>query len=412
VTRVTLDNGIRVLLEPDDGEILALRATAPGGLLGERATHSGRAAAWARVVARATETRGIGQVAPAMEALGGHLGAMAGRNTQALRADLPADRGLEGLELFLDALAAPTFPPEEVTRARQELLEAIDQLDDDPGRRLAEATWAAACPGHPWSLPIGGSRGAIARLRSPALRDLHDRWRGGGGLVLSLAGALDADRALARIRERLGQLPRRAWVPARAAPRFPRATRRLVVESGREQGIVSVAYAGGGVHAPSAPALEVLGAVLNGQAGRLFMELREAHGLAYAVGAQVEDGVFPGLVVVSLATDPGRVAEAERRVLAALATVGAGMIGATEVDRAKATLAGAVAAELQSCAARAAEAASHEVLGLDGTAYRAALHRFERVTTEQVRGVAAALFARPAVIACLVPGRARRRSSG
>lgn len=412
VRRVTLENGLRVLLEPDRGEILSLRAVAAGGLLGERPAWSGRAAAWARVVTRATETRGLGQVATAMESLGGHLGALAGRNTQAVRADLPSDRGMEGLELFLDALAAPTFPAEEVARAREELVEAIEQLDDDPGRRLLEATWAAACPAHPWSLPIGGTRAGLGRVRTAALAELHAQWRGAEGLVLAVAGAMDADQVIARIRERLGTLPPREWRPAKAAPRFPRRARRVEVRSAREQAIVAMAFCGGGAREPTSPALDVLAAVLNGQAGRLFMELREAHGLAYAVGASVEDGIFPGLVTVSLATEPGRVDEAERRMAAVLERIAAGAIEAAEVERAKATLGGAVATELQSCAARAAEAAGQELLGLDGTRYRAAMHRFEAVSAEATRALAARVLSQPVVIARLVPARARGRRSG
>jgi zinc protease len=135
------------------------------------------------------------------------------------------------------------------------------------------------------------------------------------------------------------------------------------------------------------------------------MELREAHGLAYSVGAASHEGLHPGLFVCSVATDPARMAEAERRLADSLARAAVGPISAQEFERARRYLLGAIELDLQTAGARANLAAYTELYGRDGLAYRSLVRdRLERVSVEEVRGCARALLSRPLVRGRLVPG--------
>lgn len=399
----TLPNGLRVLLDPDGGEVVAMRIVGFGGALAERPGTCGRLAAWAQVAAVASGGRNAMAVSRAVERLGGGLGGSGGRSSQGIRAEFPAEHAEAGLDLFLDAVLAAEFPEAEVDRVRGELLAALAERDDSPELRVAERIWSLACPHHPWALPMSGTERGISGLDGDALRRLHRRWLTAGNLVVCVTGGFDPGLMLERLQDRLCHVPAGSWTPCPTPPAHPEQTRRDRIRSGREQAHVAMAFAAPAVHDPDQIPSEVLTAILGGQSGRLFLELREAHGLAYAVGAGAMSGVHPGLLICSLATDPARAAEAESRLTEVLGALRDGAIRHDEVDRARSSILGGWETEMQTASARAAEAAVAELYGLGGTSYRQNVRKVQTVTVSDVQRVAARVLARPLAVVSLVP---------
>ena len=403
VLRHLLPGGATVLVERDDSPIGAIRVVGMGGQLNERAARAGRASLWARTVGRGAGGLTADALGHAAVGLGGAIGAACGRSSQALRAEFPAESFSPGLELVILALTDPSFETEELEQARAAMLDELASRDDDPGERLHTAVWSAACPGHPWGLDPAGTRGTLARLSAPALRTLHRAWAQPANLVVAISGDIDSEYALGRLRSAMAGLPGGSRRAAPAPLRLPPSPRRVTLKSGRDQAHLAVVWPGVAVSDPRAPALDVLMELLSGQSGRLFLELREEEGLAYAVGAESIESVVGGRVVASLATDPARLDEAELRLLACIARVASGTITAAELERARASVLGAAEAELQTAGARASEAAFAERYGLDGTRYRSILRRVGTVQLGEVTSLAAELFAAPLVVGRLSP---------
>lgn len=402
VQRHVLPGGMRVLFEEDEGSIAAIRIVGVGGQLAETRGLAGRAAMWMRTVARGASGLSGEALGRAVSNLGGSLGASGGRSSQGLRADLPAENFPAGLELLLHTLLSPTFEPTELDHARAALLEDLSARDDDPGDRLELAVWAAAFPGHAWGLDPSGTVGSLKRISPATLRRLHAAWARPRNLVVAISGEFDAEYALGRLRHLEGRLTAGpAFTPP--VPPAPIPQGRLSLRSARDQAHCLMAWEGLTVADPEVGALDVLVEILGGQAGRLFLELREAEGLAYSVGASSLDGLVAGMLTCALATDPSRLDEAERRLRACVARVAGGDLPEAEVERARAALLGSAEAELQTVGVRAAEAAFSELYGLDGTRYRAVLRRAEGVTRDQVAILAARLLQEPRLVGRLAP---------
>ncbi len=402
--RVVLDNGVRVLFCPDDGEVAGVRIAGMGGAFAERPASAGRGSAWARALLRGAGDLDAFGFAAAVESLAGSVGASSGRSSQAVRGEFVASRFEEGLALVADALTRPRFDEGEVNHVRDELVEALSEREDHPEHLLGERVWAAAYGRHPYALSALGTRSIIDGLRPSLLSAHHRRWATGGNLVVGVAGAFDPDAVLAVLRRTLGKLPAGAPLELPSMPVRPEAPLQVRLRSGREQAHIALAFPGVSVHEAIQPDVDVLAALLGGQGGRLFVELREAHGLAYAVGAASHEGVHPGLLVCTVATDPERADEAERRLDESLARAAAGTITAEEVDRARRYILGAIELDLQTASSRANLAAYTELYGQDGLRYRSIVRqRIEQVKEEGVRGAAARLLERPLVRARLVP---------
>lgn len=398
--REVLPNGVRLLLQPEDAPVAAARFVGIGGALAETAATVGRSLAWSRVLPQGAGRRGAAAYAAAVERLAGAVGAVSGRSSQAIRAEAPA-AGFPGiLELALDALLEPRFDAAEVEAVRDELRALRAERDDHPDTRLDEALWRAVMPGHPWALPSLPAESALRRVQPGALRALHARWCVGGNLVVAVTGGFDPDAVAEVLREALGALP-----PGTAAlPPAPvlRTAGRVTVRGGHQARVV-LAFPGVAIGDPEQPALEVLAAALSAQAGRLFVELRERHGLAYAVSASSHDGVQQGLFVAGLGCDPERLDEAEARLAGCLARVAAEGLTEAEVDRARRYLLGALAADQQVTSARASSLAYAEAYGLGAEGWLdRARARIRAVDVDAVRAVAARL-ATPLAVGRVTP---------
>lgn len=402
--RVVLPNGVRVLLEPDDGEVAAVRIAGLGGAFAEDAATAGHGTAWARAVVRGCGDLDAIAFAGAVERIAGTVTASSGRSSQAIRGEFVAARFEEGLALCADVILRPRFEAAEVGRVRHELKDALAEREDHPEHMLAERVWAEAYGAHPYGLPVLGTPATVKRVGPKLLAARHRAWAVGANLVVGVAGAFDPDRVLALLTDTVGRLPAGAPLALPERPVFPADVRDVTLRSGREQAHIAFAFPGAALSDPFQPDLEVLAAVLGGQGGRLFVELREAHGLAYAVGAASHDGVHPGLLVCTVATDPERAAEAEARLTESLARAASGALTDDEIARARRYILGASELDLQTATSRANLAAYTELYGEDGLRYRSLVReKIAGVRDDEVRRRAAITLARPVVRGRLLP---------
>ena len=151
-------------------------------------------------------------------------------------------------------------------------------------------------------------------------------------------------------------------------------------------------------------ALGVLNAALGGgTSSRLFQEVREKRGLAYSVFSFASQHVDAGLVGVSVGCLPSKLDQVLAVVRSELAKVAESGITAEELARGKGQLKGGLVLGLEDSASRMtrlgkSELVDDELLGIDEV-----LARVEAVTLDDVRALAAELFAGPEILAVVGP---------
>ena len=128
--------------------------------------------------------------------------------------------------------------------------------------------------------------------------------------------------------------------------------------------------------------------LLAGQGGRLFLELRDRKGLAYAVNAANVEAFAPGFFAVYIGTAPEKLEEAERSMNAELARLLEAPPAEDELLRAKRHLAGNFEIDLQRSSARAAHLSLDALYGLGADADRFYVERILAVGAEDVLRVA------------------------
>ncbi len=145
-------------------------------------------------------------------------------------------------------------------------------------------------------------------------------------------------------------------------------------------------------------ALKVATTVLGGgMSSRLFTELRDKRGLAYAVGATCSFSALNGSFVAYIGTKPGSQQEAEEGLWTEVRALRDTPVEEAELQRAKNYITGNFLRDLETCRARAAQEAGDIALGL-GEGYA---HKWRdeilAVTSRDVMRVANRCFLDPCV---------------
>jgi predicted Zn-dependent peptidase len=146
-------------------------------------------------------------------------------------------------------------------------------------------------------------------------------------------------------------------------------------------------------------------AVGGGMSSRLFQEIREKRGLVYSVGSALSHYAGTGAFSVYAGCSPKRVPEVLRLVREELARVAAEGITGEEVARGRGQLKGGLVLGLEDTGSRMSRLGKSELAYGEYLPVREVLARLEAVTEDQVREVAADLFARPTCLAVVGPYR-------
>lgn len=380
--RVVLQNGITIIMLPDSSPLAAIRLVALGGGLSEQAATAGTRSAWSRMLLSGAGEHDTKSFSRAVEGLAGDISGIAGRNTVGLCGNFPSETFIEGLHRCADLITSPHFDTKQWAHVHEEMREHLLTLDDRPsevaGRALNKRLWR----GHPWSLPGGGSLSSIRRINSTHLKRVHQAHFHADNIVIALSGGFEPAAALDTLEQRF-QLPTNPSFPKPREVPEPCGSSSTRLTGGHEQSTVLLGFRAQALHHPDRFALELGSAILGTQGGRLFMDLRERHSLAYSVWVQSSHGLDGGQFVAGLATEPRRTAEAIRRLSGHLHTLAECPPTTEELERSKNVLKGQAAMGLQRAADRAADAAISERLGVPWD-FKSYCESLDRVSAEEV----------------------------
>ncbi len=336
---------------------------------GERhARTPGQALLAGHMLEEGTESRSWRRIAREAEARGISVSASAGYEVSGLGVDGPAaetDRIIDGAaELAL----TPAFDAERWEWQRQLALADLELIRDDPetlaGWGFLEQLYGA----NPRSRPLQGDAASLARL---SVRDSRASYEQAmeAGTILSLAGAIDAERAAERLREVFAAGAREPR-PALVEPPSPAsgAQRHTVALPGDQAHVFMGRPTVDRAH-PDLPGLELLAVVLGagaGLAGRLPSRVRERDGLAYTMMVDTAAGASadPGRFVVYAATAPDRAERLESAVRQELERLVTDGVSTAELTAAKSFLEGQEAFRLETARQWAGVMAEAEHTGL------------------------------------------------
>jgi zinc protease len=385
-----LDGGARLHVLPRrDVPVVAVCAAFLGGLLAEDASSSGLTAFLTSMWLRGTRSHSAAGFAAAAESRAAEIDAFSGRSSFGLTLEVPSAQLEPSVDLFSEVLIEPAFDAAELERERAETLAAIQRREDRLAQRVFLLFAEQHYLHHPYRMPTLGSAAVIGALDREAVRAHHRRLVVTGNLVVAVAGDVDPDGVARQLSARLCELDASAFEPPKPPVEDPpREIRRVELRKDRAQAHLVIGFRGVTVDDDDRFALEVIAQLLAGQSGRLFLELRDRRGLAYAVNAVSVEGMAPGYFAVYIATAPEKLEEARRGLLRELRGVLESPPSKLELERARRHLTGTFAIDHQRNAAHAAQISLNALYALGAEADRRYPEQVAAVSARDVLRVA------------------------
>ncbi|MEO8906736.1 MAG: pitrilysin family protein [Microbacteriaceae bacterium] len=358
---------------------------------------------------KGTAKRTALDIAIAFDAVGGEHNAITAKEYTCYFAKVQ-DRDLPmAVEVIADMLTSSLLDPGEFENEREVILEELSMAEDDPADVATERLFQAVLGDHPLGRPIGGSAETIrAATRMAVLEHYQANYRA-RDLVITAAGAVDHERLVADVEQALREakwsldteaspVPRRAATPATIIRAQPIVT----VQRPLEQANILVGMPGLVAADERRGTMSVLNSILGGgMSSRLFQEVREKRGLAYAVYSFSAAFSDAGIFGLYAGCGPAKAAQVAELMLAELQRMADTGVSDDELRRAVGQLSGSAALALEDSDTRMSRLGRAEITLGEFTDLDESLRRLALVTTEDVQALAAELAHRPVSVSAV-----------
>ena len=391
-----LDSGERVISE----RLAHVRSVAIGFWIGagsrdETDPKAGVSHFIEHLLFKGTTTYSAQQIAEIFDTLGGELNAATSREHTVVYARVPDDRLRTALEVMGEMVFAPLFA--ELDSEREVVLEEIAMYEDQPQELVHDLIAEATFGTHPLGRPVIGTRDVISTLGRRAITSYHRGMYFPGNVVVSAAGNVKHDDLLA--------LLNRAQMKALDAPtpKGPRVRRPLVKapppgmrfqRKDTEQYHVCIAAPGISRSDRRRFAASLLDGILGGSASsRLFQEIREKRGLAYAVYSFASQYTDTGQIGIYVGTREENLRDCLEITIDQIADIAAGNLRPDELERAKENLKGRIMLSMESTSNRMSRLGKSLITDTELLSIERIIAEIEAVEPDELAELAGVLLA-------------------
>ncbi|HET7759548.1 MAG TPA: pitrilysin family protein [Gaiellaceae bacterium] len=348
-----LDSGERVISE----RLAHVRSVALGFWIGagsrdETDAKAGLSHFIEHLLFKGTTSYSAQEIAEIFDGLGGELNAATSREHTVVYARVPDDK----LELALDVMGEMVFAPafSELDAEREVVLEEIAMYEDQPQELVHDLISEATFGAHALGRPVIGRAEVISSVTRRSISAYHRSMYVPGNVVVAAAGNLKHDeleRLLLRLQRRTAGTARGPRVrPAlvKAPPPSVRFQRKDT-----EQYHVCIAAPGIARSDRRRFAASLLDGILGGSASsRLFQEIREKRGMAYAVYSFASQYTDTGQIGIYIGTREDNVSTCLEIASEQIGDIAAGNVLPEELQRAKENLKGRILLSMESTSNR------------------------------------------------------------
>ncbi len=393
ITRDVLDNGLRILTE----QMTQVRSISIGvwltrGSRHETAEQSGIAHFVEHMLFKGTGTRSAEDIAQAIDSIGGQLDAFTAKEYASYYIKVLDEHLPLALDILSDIVLNPAFSVEDIEREKKVVLEEIKMVEDTPDDLVHELFTQGFWENHPLGRPILGTPETVESFTADSIRKYFVDAYTPRNLIVSAVGNLDHARVRELVAAKFGAL---ASVGQPSGEHAPEVVPKILVrnKASLEQSHVCLGTDSYPQNHDDRYSSYVLNTMLGGSmSSRLFQNVREKRGLAYAVFSGLSAYRDAGSFTIYAGCSNDAVGEVIDLCVEELRGVKQAPVPAAELQRAKDHLKGSLMLSLENTASRMSHIARQEIyfdrqFGLDET-----LDGIERVTTADVQRVASDLF--------------------
>lgn len=308
-----LENGLTLLVKETPGTKAAtVQIWVKAGSIYEEEKEGGITHLIEHMIFKGTPTRDPGEIAGAIEELGGRINAYTSYEYTVYHATLSSRNWGTALEILTDAILHSTFDPDELEREKKVVLEEIGMRYDRPSIKLYQEMMSTAYTTHPYRLPIIGTEESVSSFTRDNILHYMKKHYQARNLAVVVAGDVQFEPALQKVKSLFGELPLGEYEqpllpnePARKTPRL------FVLHDDVNQSHMNITFPITAFSDPDTPILDVIAGIMGqGETSRLYHQLRDEKRLVYRINASAFTPHDPGLMEIMATLEYGRIVPA------------------------------------------------------------------------------------------------------
>ena len=304
--KTKLKNGLIILHEKRDVPVTTVMLGTRFGAIYESEKEKGIAHYIEHLCFKGTEKRNTKEIAFELEKIGGNLNAFTSEEETAYHVKLPSDYLELAMDVIFDIFFNPLFPEAEVKKEGKVICEELKMYNDNPRLHVIDKLKSCLYKGS-LGMGIGGTEETVKSMNRNQLLEKHKQVYYPENSILVVVGNNEFEDVVKFAEkfspERTGKIQK---IPKIEFQNQKKKETRADIQ----QANLTI-----GVHFPKTSdkdryVAETVSAILGGgMSSKLFTEVREKRGLAYAVKTDIDDGAEYGYLIIYVGTDKEKVDE-------------------------------------------------------------------------------------------------------
>ncbi len=394
-TKTTLKNGMRLLTVPmEDTNSLTLLVLFGTGSRYEEKRVSGISHFLEHMFFKGTKTRSRpGAVNRALDDMGADHNAFTSKEMTGYWVKAASKHFPRALDIVSDILLEPLLKEKEIQKERGAILQEMSMYLDAPQRRIHDVFETLLYGDQPVGWDIIGTKESLGALRRKDFLAYRARHYVAANAVAVVAGNVKNHHAIEALTQAFSALPRGRISSMERVREKQNAPVAKIEYKATDQTHLVVGARAYDMFSDKRYAATLLAVLLGGKtSSRLWHEIREQHGLAYAVSAHTEHFKDTGYFAVYAGVPHGKAKEVVRRVAAAFKKIRTDGVSVRELKRAKDYFRGQLAISLESSDEVASFYAVQELFRKTTLAPEEFMARIDRVSEADILSAAREIF--------------------
>jgi predicted Zn-dependent peptidase len=344
------------------------------------------------MVFKGTKHRTAEEIARQVDSIGGNMDAFTAKECVCFSAKVLDEHMPIAMDILSDLVLNPVFTAEDIGRERGVILEEIKMDEDNPDYLVHEIFTQNFWKDHPLGKPILGTKDTVKKFERDSVLDFYRQRFAPGNVIICAAGHFKHEQFVDLVAKHFDQM--KAVKNGFHSPK-PKIVPRIIMRNKKSLEQVQIC-----VGVPSHPiahenrhASYILNTLLGGgMSSRLFQNIRERQGLAYAIYSDLSPYRDTGCLSIYAGTSRESAGKVVQSVVSEFRKLKKEPVPEEELRRSKDQMKGSLMLSFESSSARMSNLARQEMyfdhfFGLDEL-----IERIEKVTVDEITVLANEFF--------------------
>jgi zinc protease len=337
---VRLKNGLSVLVRRDERfPLVHASLYVHAGSAYETPAEAGISHQLEHMAFKGTTRRGPGEIARAVESVGGHLNAATSFDQTFYYVEVPDAHWAVALDIVTDMAFCTRIDPKELASEKKVVLSEIDRGEDQPDSRLFKTLQSMLWKGTTYEWPVIGYRRTVEAFTAEDIHAYIGRLYQPQSMLLVVTGKVDPDAVVAEVERLCGELPntRLAAPPPQAPePRTVPGPRVTVVPGKWNKVYLGLAFPLPDLKSSLNPVTDLLGQILGGDdTSRLYRTFKYKKRLVSEISVATMNLERAGMLYVHATLDADKLPKFWRELCLELSRLNPARFTAKELARAR-----------------------------------------------------------------------------